>query len=84
MPGRGTTLERLTSAVPTDAAELADDIGTARWAIRRATKTGNPDLQVLAEVRLAQLLRVKGERKAKADAEKAKADRAATKAPVQP
>ena len=66
-PGRGTTLERLTAPVPTDAAELADHIGTARWAIRRATKSGNADLQLLAEVRLAQLLRVKEERAAKAN-----------------
>ena len=66
VPGRGTTLERLTAPVPTDKAELADHIGTARWAIRRAVRTGNADLQLLAEVRLAQLLRVKEERAAKA------------------
>ena len=63
--GRGTTLERLTSAVPTDAAELADHIGTARWALRRAVKSGNADLQLLAETRLAQLLKAKAARQAK-------------------
>ena len=63
--GRGTTLERLTAPVPTDAAELADHIGTARWAIRRAVKSGNADLQLLAETRLAQLLKAKAARKVK-------------------
>lgn len=80
VPGRGTTLERLTAGVPTDKAELADHIGTARWAIRRAEKAGNAELKNLAEVRLAQLLRVKAERKAEADADKARAEAASAKA----
>ena len=59
-------LARLAAPVPTDANELASHIATARYMIRRATKSGDAELLALAERRLAQLLKAKAARQAKA------------------
>jgi hypothetical protein len=64
-PAKATRRDSLKAPVPTDAAGLAQLISVTRHLIRKATRQGDAELLTEAQGRLAQLLRVQGERKAK-------------------
>jgi hypothetical protein len=64
-PAKATRRDSLKAPVPTDAAGLAQLISVTRHLIRKATRINDAALLTEAQGRLAQLLRVQGERKAK-------------------